>query len=179
MTRDDRTDNELSRPIVAADIVATGRDVRIVASGDERRRVAGRLGLPSVGSLVADLVVSRRPDGLVAVRGSATADVEQRCVVTLEPFARAYRFDIEALYDPAPPLESETAEIAFDPMADDPPEPAPDGRIDLGELVVQELAVSLDPFPRAPGAVFDPSGEPALADGGPFAALRRLREGRS
>jgi len=30
----------------------------------------------------------------------------------------------------------------------------PEGGIDLGEAVAQQLAIALDPFPRAPGVVF-------------------------
>jgi hypothetical protein len=58
------------------------------------------------------------------------------------------------------------------------PEPLPADAIDLGEAVVQQLAVALDPYPRKPGAEI-PAEYSGAADtdgrGGPFASLARLR----
>jgi hypothetical protein len=39
----------------------------------------------------------------------------------------------------------------IDPLADEP-EPLEGDRIDLGEIVAEELALAIDPYPRAPGA---------------------------
>jgi hypothetical protein len=67
---------------------------------------------------------------------------------------------------------------------EDPAEELTDGRIDLGEVVAQQLAVALDPYPRAPGAdgrFAQSDQEGAAAKGGntPFAALERLRPRRN
>ncbi len=64
-------------------------------------------------------------------------------------------------------------EVEIDPNADDPPDPIEGGRIDLGALVVEHLALEIDPFPRKPGVVFEPpaGGEPPS----PFAALRDFK----
>jgi hypothetical protein len=56
-----------------------------------------------------------------------------------------------------------------------------DGEIDLGEAVAQQLAVALDPYPRAPGAAWpqadtgdaDIAAEPVRR---PFAALDALKK---
>jgi hypothetical protein len=54
-----------------------------------------------------------------------------------------------------------------------------DDTIDLGEVVVEQLALTLDPYPRAPGAVFDPAALPGYeapeAEVSPFAALVKLK----
>ena len=53
-----------------------------------------------------------------------------------------------------------TRDGAIDVDAIDPDEELeealPEGPLDLGELVAQEFAVALDPYPRAPGAAFKP-----------------------
>src|SRR3546814_2875701 len=69
------------------------------------------------------------------------------------------------------------SEIVIDPSADDPAEVLPAEGLDLGELVVQELAVALDPYPRAPGAEIPPEYRPAGDDdgGGPFADRKSTR----
>ena len=48
-----------------------------------------------------------------------------------------------------------------------------DGKIDLGQYAVEQLALSLDPFPRKPGAEFVQPEEPAEIS--PFAALKALK----
>ena len=45
--------------------------------------------------------------------------------------------------------------------------------IDLGDYVVEHLALEIDPFPRRPGAVFE-APEP-LPETSPFAALKALK----
>ena len=63
---------------------------------------------------------------------------------------------------------------------DDPesPDEVPyEGRtIDLGEAAAEQLALALDPYPRAPGVTLDSRGE-ADGEDGPFGTLRRLRDG--
>ena len=61
-------------------------------------------------------------------------------------------------------------------------DPAVDGKIDLGEVLTEQLALSLEPYPRAPGASFaainpGDEGEPPPATG-PFAALAKLKKGQ-
>ncbi len=57
------------------------------------------------------------------------------------------------------------------------PEPLVDGIVDLGALATEFLILGLDPYPRKPGAAFEPPREGA-ADGGPFAALAGWSKGR-
>ena len=51
-----------------------------------------------------------------------------------------------------------------------------DGIVDLGALATEFLILGLDPYPRKPGAVFEPPRERA-ADEGPFAALAGWSKG--
>ena len=48
------------------------------------------------------------------------------------------------------------------------------GTIDLGEAAAEQLALALDPYPRAPGAVLEMEEEPEAA---PFAALAAFPAG--
>jgi hypothetical protein len=50
------------------------------------------------------------------------------------------------------------------------------GTVDLGALATEFLILGLDPYPRKPGATFQPPGG-ASADEGPFAALAKLKKG--
>jgi hypothetical protein len=86
--------------------------------------------------------------------------------MTLEPVASGIEEDFTLLYSlkpgPGPVSEGmvareEAREVVVDPEAEEPPEPLGPGGLDLGEAVAQQLAVALDPYPRAPGAALGPA----------------------
>lgn len=115
-------------------------------------------------------------DGRYRLRGAVEAQVTQRCVVTAEPVTA----DVVAPFDRFlvvgdPSAEAEVIEV--DPDADDID--YLDGpAVDVGAVAVEELALALEPYPRAPGAdeALAALGSDERADH-PFAALARRRAG--
>ncbi|MGF1592948.1 MAG: DUF177 domain-containing protein [Kiloniellaceae bacterium] len=151
------------------------------ATSAERAAVARRLGILAVDRLVAELAVKAFGGGLYRVEGGWEATVSQACVVTLEPVEAGLSGRVEATYEAADSVVAgEGGEVTVDPEAADPAEILPPEGIDLGELVVQELAVALDPYPRAPGAEVPAEYRPPEAEEetGPFAALKALKGDR-
>lgn len=171
---------EFSRPFSAdqAGSRVVTRDIE--ATPAECAALAERLDLIALDSLSASLRVRRQPDGLIRVDGRLAADVVQSCVVTLAPVASRCTAAFSMRFG-AGAMPEALHEIEVDSVGEDDPEPIVDGHIDLGEAVVQQLAVSLDPYPRVPGATLPAE----LADGAadeaevtrenPFAGLSRLR----
>ena len=103
---------------------------------------------------------------------SLEARVEQICGVTLEPFGNEVSSDFELRFttrEPEPPPPGE--ELGLADL--DAPEYVPGPTLDLGALVVEELSLALDPFPRKPGVVFEPPQ--AESEPSPFAALAALK----
>jgi hypothetical protein len=153
---DERLGPEFSRLIP---IEAVGSDEitkRIEASEAERQALARRLDLLSLDRLVADLRISRPEAGpVVALAGRFEAEVTQACVITLAPVHSRVVQDFAAHYAPAADAAGEADLVEVDPAADDPPEPLGPHGLDLGEAVVQQLAVALDPYPRAEGATLE------------------------
>jgi uncharacterized metal-binding protein YceD (DUF177 family) len=105
------------------------------------------------------------------------ADVTQSCIVTLEPVEAHVEGDFERRYLPnAEFKDGETAshEIHVDPDGEDPAEIL--GReIDLGEILVEELSLALDPYPRKPGVEFTPEQDTVAKPDNPFAVLAKLK----
>ena len=159
-----KPDPELSRLIEVSRIPATGSTETVIADATERSLIARRLDLPAIHSLAADLVLTRWRGEGVKVAGRFDADVEQVCVVTLEPFRATVSDAIERYFLPGAGATESEGDI--DSFAD--------GVIELGEVVIESLSLALDPYPRKPGAEFhglgDDSGsaEPASS---PFAVL--------
>jgi hypothetical protein len=100
----------------------------------------------------------------------------QTCVVTLEPIESDLEEVVDLVFTPqAADAATETETIS--PRADDeePPEPLVGGKLDLGAIATEFLLLGIDPYPRKPGAEF----EPVKAGDGkakPFAALEALKK---
>lgn len=172
---------EFSRPIQVDQLSAKVNRQTIEAEPRECEALAERLDLMELRSLVARLEIEPLSGkGLISVKGRLTANVVQACVVTLGPVESIIEEGFSLTFAPEESVgeaEGSELEIAWDQA--DPPDPIIGGLIDLGEVVVEYLALALDPFPRAVGAVFEPEPEPGeIADKkiSPFAVLSQLRQ---
>ena len=167
---------EFSRPVDSETIAETPRRIEIGADETERRRLAGRFRLKAIDRLSAAITLSRRA-GIVHAEGEVHAAVVQSCVVTDEPLPAeivapfAVRFVPEA-YAGAGEEELELSAEDCDTL------PIEGGRIDLGELAAETLALALDPYPRSPDAddALKEAGVVESDDAGPFAGLKALKE---
>ena len=166
---------EFSR-LIRADRLA-GRDTEFSFRCEpaERRRLADRFSLLDIGRLEARVWARRVAAGAPVVRARVNfvADVLQSCVVTLDPVATRVDEWFELDYAPEADVEG-VREVVFDPEEDDPPETMRGGSFDIGEAIAERLALSLDDYPRKPGAEF--AVHAARADEGrsadnPFAVL--------
>lgn len=172
---------EFSRPAAVDGLGAAAIVRQITADEAERAALARRFDLLALDRLSADLRIARGPgEGTICVSGRFAADVAQACVVTLEPVHSHLSEEFSQLYTLAPAAPPEREHVV-DAEAEDPPEAlGPDG-LDLGEAVVQQFALALDPYPRVPGARVSEEAEAALkasrAAAGPFAALKALKGG--
>jgi hypothetical protein len=149
---------------------------RLVADNAARAVIAKALDLVSLQNLEADLTVRGWLDG-ASIEGRWTARIEQICGVSLEPFATDLAGEFQVRVVPRGSIHAldEDAEVTVDLDAEDPPDVLGDDLIDLGGYVVEHVALEIDPFPRAPGAVFE--APPADDEASPFAALRALKPG--
>jgi hypothetical protein len=162
-------------PVALEDVPETGQHVELVADEVVRAAVARLAGVRQVPRLVAVFDVSRHGSGGLRVTGSVSATVEQTCVVTLAPVVNEVEEDVDLTFVPGaaasarPDAEAKPREEA---------EPLIGGQVDLGAVATEFLILGLDPYPRRPGAVFEPPQAAAADDAGPFAALAKLKHGR-
>jgi uncharacterized metal-binding protein YceD (DUF177 family) len=173
----------LSRSLAVNEIPPGGMDVTVVTTADERAALARDFGLPAVPELVGRYHLSPVQRG-VTVTGTVEGVVTQRCVVSLELFDSPVHENVEAAFSEDAPVftgldegEDEDGEGRHELTARDldAPDPIVNGRIDLGALTAEFLALGLDPYPRKPGAAFEAGPEPERDS--PFAALKSLKDG--
>ncbi len=180
---------EFSFSVEVDSLPKTGRDFKMNASAEECAAVAKRLDLLELKSLSASLHLVRRGGGFISVTGDFDAQLSQACVVTLKPVPAHLHEPISMTFMDAPSPRTgksrdRSAEELISVEDDDPPEFVTEGRIDLGELVVEQLVLALDPYPRAEDAHFEPQSwssgcrEEAPTSPNPFAALVKLKKTR-
>jgi len=112
------------------------------------------------------------------VAGLVSATVGQDCVVTLEPLTNEVEEKVDLNFVPRGPALREEGDSESEPREPkwDDPEPLVGGEVDLAALATEFLILGLDPYPRKPGAVFDPPA-PAGPEDNAFAALAKLTKG--
>ena len=167
--------HEMPYIIETSDIDAAGRTFKFSADVTQRQALAIRLGLLDLKKLTVAGHVRRDGDGrTILVEGQLLAEVEQKCVVTLEPIKTALDDAFQVRYLSPAEWEVYRARDVDVVPDDDDVEPLQGATVDLGATVVEYLALAIDPYPRRRDAEF--SFDPGVqADPGPFAALAKLR----
>ena len=113
----------------------------------------------------------------MTARGRIQAAVTQSCVASAAPVEAVVDEPFELLFRPAPTPGRPDEEVELSPSELDIV--FYDGAaIDLGEAVAETMALSLDPYPRAPEAdqALKAAGVKSEAEAGPFGALAALRD---
>jgi uncharacterized metal-binding protein YceD (DUF177 family) len=167
-----------SVPLAVSDVPETGRQIALAADEPVRSATAKLAGLRDLPRLEAFFDVALHGKGGLRVAGHVRATVGQACVVTLEPVENELDEPIDLLLVPVENLPAGIAGDDGEDVSEDGPEPLVDGTIDLGAIATEFLLLAIDPYPRKPGAEFQPppSGDIAAS---PFAALAALKKGRS
>jgi Large ribosomal RNA subunit accumulation protein YceD len=168
-----------SVPVIVAQIPDTGLHREIEADQVARHAMAAIADLREILSASASFDLTLEKAGRVHVAGRVRARIGQICVVSLDPIENDVDEAIDLIFAPAeqiPQLAAQIEEAAeSDAEIPDPPEPILDGVIDLGRLATDALFLGIDPYPRKPGAVFEPMIEPPDPEDHPFAALKALQ----
>jgi hypothetical protein len=163
-----------SAPVAVEDVPETGLRIALAADGRTRATVAKLADLRELPRLEATFELARHGRGGLHVVGAVSATVGQTCVVTLDPIENEIEENIDLVFAPAPASIAEIGGSVED-LPLDGPEPLSGGVIDLGAIATEFLILAIDPYPRKPGAVFEP---PDVADDSdhPFAALAVLKK---
>ncbi|MEM9494621.1 MAG: hypothetical protein AAGA09_01355 [Pseudomonadota bacterium] len=160
----------------------------VAANETERAAIARRFGVPAVEQLEGDIAVFATARDF-RVEGAVRATLTRECVASLEPlqetveeafildFARvseadlaAERAEAEKMEEGAPSDEELAAWL-------DRPEPHAGDSLDVGELLVQQVSLAMDPFPRKAGVESLAETFGAQAETSPFDVLKSLSSG--
>ena len=154
-----------------------GKKFHLAADEETCAKVASRLGIPAVKNLEGDLAlhVSRTE---INVKGVLKATLIRECVASLEEMTETIDEEFDTMFlrqggDSA--RFKETDEESWD-GEEVPPEIHDADSFDLGEFLVQQLALAMEAFPRKPGAASLTDSYGGADNVSPFAILREKVE---
>jgi uncharacterized metal-binding protein YceD (DUF177 family) len=157
----------------------TGRDLQLSVAEEERKEIAGVLGITEIQHLDVTLHAVKFRGGM-RVTGRLTAAIVQPSVVTLEPVRQEIDEPIDRVFLPGgekPHAATANAEIFVDLEGEDIPDHFEGPEADLSGLIIETLALAIDPYPRAEGESLDTLGLPRPdEDESPFASLKSLKK---
>lgn len=169
--------SEMMRTVDLLRLPQKGQTLKIIADADELIQVAKRFSLVDVKSIEASVLM--KGQRVVHVTGSFKAEITQKCVVTLEDVPETVEGTFEEIFSPDVEVlkPEEMLEINMD---SEQLEPMGDGKVDIGELVLENLALAINPYPRKQGLTDDFFYKDDDFDEGmpenPFAKLAELKK---
>ncbi|GHF29050.1 metal-binding protein [Kordiimonas sediminis] len=171
-----------SKVIRASEVTSKPENFHITAKPEDLNAIKDRLLIVDIESLEATASVSAVKNSKgIEISGEIKSRLTQECVATGDPVQETVDSPFSLLLLPANEVEVLDAEEAY--MDPDAPEydVLEGDDVDLGEVIVQTLAVTMEPYPRAEGveiSAADIAGlsvnEEAEGKPNPFAALKNL-----
>lgn len=177
-------DTPLEWNIAVAGTSPSGEVLLYEADASLREKLAGALDIEAVDSLVFKGKLSRYRKSGLRIAGTLSCNAVQACVVSLEPVPETLSLEIDRRFLPQRDLireneRMEAGELLIDPDDALEVDELEGGGVDLWEILLEEITLALDPFPRhrVHGAAFQASNEPVEPETEtiqPFSTLKTL-----
>lgn len=154
-----------------------GRDIDIAVEREAREAIAAQLEVTAVDRLQVKLHAVRFRGG-IRVTGQLRALVTQPSVVSLEPVTEDIEEPVDRIFLPGGEKAfagKADAEVFVDLEGDDVPDHFEGNEADLSDLIIETLALGIDPYPRLEGESVGIAGDVDDEDDSPFAGLKALK----
>ncbi len=163
-----------------ASLSQAGADVHIALKSDGLEKLAQWAGVDAADSFAVDIALKKLGQTEFAFEAHWRADIRQTCVVTLEALkthlsgtvARELKLIRRAR------RRTEPADLPPPNPVEEGPEEIDNPVYDLAVPVLEDFALSVDPYPRKAGVSFESPVDTDAKAESPFAALKDLKIGR-
>lgn len=159
----------IDKPLRIDALSAEATSVSVNVGDADRKVLAERYDYPGIEALEAKVDVTRY-DTLVRAVGSLTATLTRQCGVSLEPMTEEISEEFAVEYTTEFSV-SDAEEIEIDL---DAPEPLEGEVLNVGDIVMEQLVLAADPYPRKEGAK-PPADPKAGQESNPFDVLKALK----
>jgi len=158
-----------------------GDEVKFAADDSQCAAIARWSGVLSVQSLSVTVDIKKLASTRFGLTFDLTVDVTQACVVSLEPVpahtVRRFSRELNFVGPARRKLVTDESgpDLVLDGMEEEGPEEIESLHYDLAGPVLEEYVLSLEPYPRAPGAEFRTQTDVPDKPESPFAVLKDLK----
>ena len=168
---------KFSYPIKIDELNQNQYHFTLVADNNELKDITQILQVENVKAFVAEIFIKRNiKNHLMRVWGNVKAQIELKSVISLENFVKDYNTEFELIYDTEATYQDiKNMESSIN---DEVPDIVENGVINLADIVIEQIALCLDDYPRVEGEVFDFAEYEKIKskDENPFAILQKLKK---
>jgi hypothetical protein len=175
----------LTQPYNLSRLGNAGDTVSFAADADQCLAIAKWSEVLAIESFSVTVVLRKLAPTRFGLDFAITADLQQACVVTLEPVPAHLetRFSRELLFTGTPRRKPEAAkagaesntDLVLDIGEEEGPEEIESLHFDLAGPALEEYVLALEPYPRCPGVAFNPQSDASDRPESPFAVLKGLK----
>lgn len=151
-------------------IPAKGMSFELTATEEECRALSERFQIPGVQSF--KLTGTVKGNDILCYQGQFEAHVTQKCVVSLEEFEQTVQGDFKEFFSQTGRDFSTETDFDID-MEEETVDLIKNGRLEIGEIAVQQFGLSLEAFPKKTDTFFEYK-EVENGRENPFAVLGKL-----
>jgi uncharacterized metal-binding protein YceD (DUF177 family) len=135
---------EFSHKTAIDKIFKAPRNFTLMANQEQCAKIAKRLKVISLEALEGEISCTTKGP-IIIVTGRVKAELQQACVISLAPVAETVDEEFALEFTRRPQDDNALLDL-------DAPESVTGDDLDIGEILVQQLALALNPYPRAEGA---------------------------
>lgn len=148
---------EFSRIVLVSDLTSTPKIMQLEANPQECKALAKRFDIVDIHYLRIEASIWRKMDtGIICFKGVIRSKVVQSCVVSFAPVTTKIEVEFKEFFEegiPHPMKEEEEIIMDLSMLEDEEsPEMITGNNLDIGEIIAQNLSLSLDDYPRAKDA---------------------------
>ena len=168
-----------SYPIVVDELTRTEKKYHLKATNKDLAYLTEVLQVPAVKDFEAEILLKNNPkEHILNVLGKVRAELELESVVSLEHFTKVYEPEFSLVYDTQMTYKEQRA-LLEDDNAADVPDIIENGKIDLGQIAIEQVALVMEDYPRKEGEVFEfisEFDEETTKAQNPFSVLAKLKK---
>lgn len=168
---------EFSYPLVVSELPQSEQHYHLKATAENCRYIRDILQVPEVREVEAEIgLKNTHTTGILKIWGHIRAKLVLESVISLELFEQDYDFDFAYTYDTKATYASQREQA--EDWTVDLPDVVEGDTIDLGDIVIEQIALKIDDYPRKPGEVFIFESEFDEKDTSnrPFEVLSKLKK---
>ena len=167
---------DFSYPLKIEDINQGEQTYKLRANKAQLETLSEILQIPAVNYFEADIKLTfQKKKGILDVSGEVRAGLTLISVISLDEFNKDYKSNFSLTYDTNATYE-QIREMDED-IEDDIPDIVIDGKIDLGDIAIEQLALVMEDHPRKDGEEFiSVIEDDSPVRENPFAVLSKLKK---